>query len=92
MKENMYQPVLAAWHSMPCFAFLSLHLYKADLPQTARIIRSTASMLNHSIEKQSFSALQWRYPIIFAYKRLEYLQAMPFSLLLNYSKLNCCGV
>jgi hypothetical protein len=93
MKENMYQPVLAAWHSLPCFAFLSLHLYKANLPQTARIIRSTASKLNHSIEKQSFSApLFWRYPIIVVYKRLAYLQGMLFSLLLNYSKLNCYGV
>jgi hypothetical protein len=92
MKENMYQPMLVARHSMPCFAFLSLHLYKADLPQTARIIRSTARKLNHSIEKQSFSALQWRYPIIVVYKRLAYLQGMLFSLLLNYSKLNCYGV
>jgi hypothetical protein len=92
MKENMYQPVLAAWHSLPCFAFLSLHLYKADLPQTARIIPSTSCKHNRIKEKQSFSALQWRYPIIFAYKRLAYLQGMLFSLLLNYSKLNCCGV
>jgi hypothetical protein len=92
MKENMYQPALAAWHSMPCFAFLSLHLYKADLPQMAMLIRSSASKHNRSIEKQSSVILQWRYPFIVVYKCLVYLEVMIFSLSLNYNKLNCYGV
>jgi hypothetical protein len=93
MKGNMYQPMLVARHSLPCFAVLALHLQEAKLLQAGRIIRSTACKLNHSIEKQSFSApLFWRYPIIVVYKRLAYIRGMLFSLLLNYSKLNCYGV
>jgi hypothetical protein len=92
MKGNMYQPMLVARHSLPCFAVLALQHHESDLLQAARIIRSTSCNHIRSIEKQSFSAPQWRYPIIVVYKRLAYLRGMLFSLLLNYSKLNCYGV
>jgi len=45
-----------------------------------------------SMEKQINATLQWRNLFIFVYKRLAYLRWMLFSLLLNYSKLNCYGV
>jgi hypothetical protein len=42
MKGNMYQPMLVARHSLPCFAVLALQHHESDLLQAARIIRSTA--------------------------------------------------
>jgi hypothetical protein len=92
MKENMYQPMLAARHSLPWFAFLSLHLYEADLLQTARIIHSTICKHNRTIEEQANLAPDWRYQIIKVYKHLAHLRAIFLSLLLNSSKLQYYGV
>jgi hypothetical protein len=62
-----------------------------------KIIHSKTSMTINSkydlsMEKQFNATHQWRNPFIVVYKRLAYLRGMLFSLLLNYSKLNCYGV
>ncbi len=86
MKENMYQPMHAVRHSLPCFAVLSLQLHKAHLLQMERIIHSTVCKRNRSIAKQSFSApLFWRYPFLFVYKGLTYFRGMFDAMVMKFN-------
>jgi hypothetical protein len=92
MKENMSQPKHAARQLLLWNAAFLWHLPKNYLPQTARMIYSNTSITinskyDFSIEKQSFSAPRWRYPVIIVYKRLAYLEAMFDAFVMRFNPL-----
>jgi hypothetical protein len=92
MKENMSQPKHAARQSLLWNAAFLWHLPKNYLPQTARLIYYTTSTTINSkydlrMEKQSFSAPHWRYPVLVVYKGLAYLEAMFDALVMRFNPL-----